>query len=235
MAKKNTETTVSQTIEKPDTDSFSAGLANSDEFLQKNRNLLAGAAIAIVVVAAGIFGYNYYRDVKTEEAQNLMYPAVYHFEADSLKKALDGDGANEGLLDITDDYGMTKAGNLANFYVGVAFLKQGKYDQAIERLKDFSSSDLLVQARAYALLGDAYMEKGNVGEAINYYQKAVDYKPNKFFTPGYLMKLALAQETNKDVQGAIESYQIIIDKYGNSGEAINAKKYKSKLEGLAGK
>jgi predicted negative regulator of RcsB-dependent stress response len=232
MAKKNTVATVSQPIQENDVlvDKFAAG----EDFLQRNRNLLIGLVVAVVLVVGGLVAYNYYKNMKNEEAQSLMFPAVYYFEADSLQKALNGDGANEGLVAIAEDYGMTKAGNLAKFYAGAAYLKQGKFDDAIEYLQDFSSDDLLIQARAYALTGDAYMEKNNLAEAVNFYRKAADYKPNEFFTPAYLMKLALAQELNKDNQAAIETYDRIATQYPKSAEAVNAIKYKSKLTGSAG-
>jgi tetratricopeptide (TPR) repeat protein len=234
MAKKNTVATGSKLIEKPDT--LTADISNDSEIVQKlqrNRNILLGVVIALVLLAGGWFGYNYYKQNKNEEAQAYMFPAVYHFEADSLNKALKGDGINDGLETIADEYSMTDAGNLAQFYAGVAYLKQGKFDNAINYLKDFKSSDLLVQARAYALLGDAYMEKNQLGEAINYYEKAANYKPNSFFTPQYLMQLALAQELNNNTSEAISTYDKIINEYPNSAEITNAKKYKSKLEGLA--
>jgi tetratricopeptide (TPR) repeat protein len=109
-------------------------------------------------------------------------------------------------------------------------LKQGKFDQSIEKLKNFSSSDLLVQARAYSLIGDAYAEKKSFADAIDYYKKASEYKPNKFFTPTYLLKLANAYEANKQVKEAVDTYSIIVEKYGQSAESIPAKKYKAILE-----
>ena len=113
-------------------------------------------------------------------------------------------------------------------------MKQGKYDEAIEHLKDFSAGDILIQARAYSLIGDAYMEKKQPAEAIDYYDKAANHEPNKFFSPSYLMKLALAYELANQKEKAIEAYDKIISQYEDSAEANNAKKYKSKLEGLAG-
>ncbi len=232
MAKKNTVATVSRQVEKNDVlvDKLAAG----EDFLERNRKLLIGGVVAVLLVVGGLIAFNYYRNMKNEEAQNLMFPAVYHFEADSLQKALNGDGANEGLVAIAEDYGMTKAGKLAKFYAGAAYLKQGKFDEAIQYLNDFSTDDLLIQARAYALTGDAYMEKNNLSEAINFYRKAADYKPNEFFTPAYLMKLGLAQELAKDTQGAIETYDRVATQYPKSAEAVNALKYKSKLAGSAG-
>ncbi len=232
MAKKHTEAVVTQPVEK--SEALADKLLTGEAFSQRNRNILLGVLAAVVLVVGGLVGFNYYKGIKDQEAQSVLFPAVYHFESDSLNKALKGDGANEGLVDVADQYGMTKAGNLAKFYAGTAYLKQGKFDEAIEYLKDFESSDFLVQARAYALLGDAYMEKNQLGEAVNYYEKAADYKPNEYFTPSYLMKLALAQELNKDNGAAIQTYEKVIKNYPASAEAINAKKYKSKLEGSAG-
>lgn len=217
-----------------DPDALAGQLERAEDFFEQNRNIVFGVLGGIVLLVAGFFGYRYYVGTQDETAQVEMFPSVYKLEADSLKKALNGDGKSAGLVSVADNYGSTPAGNLAQFYAGAGLLKEGKYDEAIERLKSFSSSDLLVQARAYALIGDAYMEKKSFAEATDYYQKAADYKPNKFFTPGYLLKLAIAQEQAKQNDKAIETYTSIIEKYGQSAEAVNAKKYKSMLEATVG-
>ncbi|MCU0353657.1 MAG: tetratricopeptide repeat protein [Cytophagales bacterium] len=233
MAKKTTEATVNQPIETP-ANAPELSLDTAEDFVQRNRNLLLGGLAVVALLVGGIFFYRYYTRNQEAEAQKYMFRAVSYFEADSLKKALNGDGLNDGLLKIADDYGNTKAGNLAHFYAGVALLKQGKFDDAISHLKDFNADDLLLQARAYSLIGDAYLEKKQAGEAIEYYEKAANYEPNKYFTPAYLLKLALAYEINKQNDKAIEAYNKIITQYEDAAEANTAKKYKSKLEGLAG-
>jgi len=217
-----------------DPDALAGQLERAEFFFEENRNVVFGIIGGIVLLIAAFFGYRYYVSSQDETAQVEVFPSVYQLEADSLKKALNGDGKTPGLLSVADNYGSTPAGNLAEFYAGIGLIKQGKYDEAIEHLKSFSSSDLLVQARAYALTGDAYMEKKSFDEAADYYRKAADYKPNKFFTPGYLMKLALAQEQAKQNDKAIETYNDIIEKYAQSAEAVSAKKYKSLLEATVG-
>ncbi|RRB03744.1 tetratricopeptide repeat protein [Larkinella rosea] len=213
---------------------LAGSLGKAELFFEKNQKLVLGLLGGIVLIVAGFIGYRYWIDSQDQEAQTAMFPSVYEWEADSLKKALNGNGANEGLLTIADENSATPAGNISNFRSGFALLKLGKYDDAIDRLKKFSSSDLLVQARAYALIGDAYMEKKSYSDAIDYYKKAADYKPNAQFTPGYLMKLAVAYEQSKQNQEAIDTYGSIIDKYPTSSEAANAKKYKSVLESTVG-
>ena len=194
--------------------------------VEKNKNVIYGVVGALVLAVVGYFGYKYYTNSQDEEGQAKLYDAVYKFEADSNKIA-----AKE-MAKVADDFG-GNTGNLANFYAGVANLKEGKYDTAIEQLKSFSSSDLLVQARAYSLIGDAYSEKKAYGDAVDYYKKASEYKANKFFTPAYMMKLAAALEANKEPKDALAVYTEIVEKYAESSEAASAKKYKAMLEGSA--
>lgn len=192
--------------------------------VEKNKSIIYGVAGVLVVAVLGYFGYQYYTTTQDEEGQSKLFSAVYKYEADSNKVA-----AKE-MEKIASDFG-GNTGNLANFYAGVANLKEGKFDAAIDNLKSFSSTDLLVQARAYSLIGDAYTEKKAYSDAITYYKKAVDYKANKFFTPTYMMKLAAAYEANKEQKEALAIYSEIVEKYAESSESINAKKYKAMLEG----
>lgn len=209
-------------------------IGKAEGFFKKNQNLLSYAGGAILLVVLGVVGYNYWNTTKNEEAQVAMFDSVFSFEADSLNQALKGTGGNEGLLAVADEYGSTKAGNLANLYAGIALLKQAKYDEAIERLGKFSSSDLVLQGRAYLLIGDAYSEKKNYEEAAKFYKKSVDYNPNKFSTPGAIIKLGAAYQAAKDNKSAIEAYNDLIEKYPASSESILAKKIKSKLEAEIG-
>jgi len=205
-------------------------LVDIESWFERNPKLVIGIAAGIMLLVGGFFGYRYYIGNQDGVAQNEMYQAVRYFEADSLNLALNGDGNNLGFLQIIDDYGRTDAGNLANFYTGAIYLKQGKYPLAIFHLEDFSASDLLIQARAYSLMGDAYMEQKDYENAAKYYDKAAGYKPNKEFTPTYLMKAALAYEKLNKNDKAKAVYQIIIDKYWESSELQNARKFKARLE-----
>lgn len=205
-------------------------LQGAETWMERHPKTAIGILAAIVLIVGGFFGYRYYKDNQELEAQREMFQAVYYFEADSLELALNGDGNNLGFVDIIDDYGITDAAKLANFYAGSAYLKQGKYEVARLYLEDFSSNDLLIQARAYSLIGDTYMEEANYEEAARFYDKAANYKPNKYFSPGYLMKAALAFEKNNQQDKAIAAYDKIIAEYYDTPEFQQARKLKAKLE-----
>ncbi len=220
MAKKEKKD-VMEIIESPE--ALQQEVSKVTGFFEENKSTTLGAGIVLIALVAGFFGYQWYKTSQDVEGEKKLYKAVYAFESDSLSAA-----AKE-MAKISDEFGGNTQ-NLSDLYLGITLLKQGKYDQAIEKLKNFSSADLLVQARAYSLIGDAYAEKKSFGEAIDYYQKAADYKPNKFFTPTYLLKLALAFEANKQGKEALDAYSQITDKFPESAESIPAKKYKALIE-----
>jgi TolA-binding protein len=213
-----------------DPDALADQLGQAQDVFVQYRTPIIGAAIGLLLLIGGIVGYRVWQSGQNETAQNELFPSIYQLEADSTRKALNGDGANPGILAVIDDYGSTATGNIAKFEAGIGLMKEGKYDEAIERLKSFSAPDLLVQGRAYCLIGDAYMEKKSHDEAADYYRKAADYKPGKFITPDYLKKLAIAYESAKKPDQAIRAYAEIIDKYADSPEVGNARKYKALLE-----
>jgi tetratricopeptide (TPR) repeat protein len=205
-------------------------LVGAELWLENNSKLVIGAAVGVALLVAGYFGFQYYKSNQNESAQRDMFQAVYFFEADSLDKALNGDGNDLGFLDIIEEYGVTDAANLANYYAGAIYLKQGKFNVARMYLEDFSSNDLLVQARAYSLIGDTYMEENNFEEAAKFYNKAANYKPNKFFSPTYLMKEALAYEKANKIAEAKEAYDKVINQYWDSSEYQKARKMKARLD-----
>jgi tetratricopeptide (TPR) repeat protein len=210
-------------------------LTKTEQYLEKNKKMVIIVLGTLAVIISGFFLGRYYLSNQNNQAQIDMFQAVYYFESDSLDLALNGDGNNYGLLDIIDNYGLTDAANLAHFYVGASYLKKGEYEKAIEHLSDFNGEDIVVQARAYALIGDAYMELNDFRTASEYYNKAANYKPNEYLSPTYLVKAALAYERLLEFEAASDCYETIIKEYPESSEYQNARKHKARLEGLASK
>ncbi len=206
-------------------------ISKTEQFLEQNKKLVFSVGGVIAALIAVYFLYNYWVTTQNESAQKEMFQAVYYFEADSLDRALDGDGNNYGFLEIIDKYSLSKAANLAHYYVGAIYLKKGEYISAIEHLDKFSSKDFLIQARAYSLIGDANMEMGNYKEGASFYMKAANYKPNEHTSPYYLMKAAVAYEQMDDLNRAKDCYDTIVKKYVSSNEYQTARKHKSRLEG----
>lgn len=205
-------------------------LVESQDFFEKNKNAILVVLGVLVVAIAGYFLYGVNLEKQNNEAQVELSPAVFYFEKDSLGKALNGDGnLTAGFLGIADEYSGTKAANLANYYAGVSYMRLGEYAKAITHLEEFSSDDELVQARAYSLIGDANVELEAYSKAIAAYKEAIAYKPNKEFTPSYLMKLAFTYEAAGDNAKALDTYAEVITKYPKAQEANDAKKFEAVL------
>ena len=210
-------------------------LLDTEKIISRNKYLLGGILGVIVLVVGGYFFYQYTVNSQESDAQVELYPAEYYFKADSFNLALKGNENYAGFEEIAEDYSMSPAGNLANFYAGISALKKGDFKLAIEFLNDFSTSDPIIQARAYSAIGDAQMELDKYQEAASFYNKAASYRPNEYFTPLYLIKLALAQEKKGDFAAAVKTYEKIIKEYPKSSEITNAKKFKGRAEAMSKK
>ncbi|AMQ55589.1 tetratricopeptide repeat protein [Algoriphagus sanaruensis] len=210
-------------------------IGRSEAFLKKNSKVLGGVLVAALILVGGILFFQINTQNQNEKAQEEMFQAVYFFEQDSVDFALNGDGINKGLLSIVEDYPRTDAANLAHFYIGSIYLSQKNFQEALDHFEEFSSDDYLVQSKAYSLIGDANLELGNTDAAISNYTKAARTNENKFMTPKYLAKLAVAQEEAGKIEDAIKTYGEIEEKYYESFEYTAARKHKARLEGLAAK
>jgi tetratricopeptide (TPR) repeat protein len=214
-----------ETKEKPTLDIESA-LDRTEQYIEDNKKSLM-LIIGGVVVLVGIFlGWKYlYVQPRSEEASSAMYKAELVFAKDSFNLAANGKGDIEGFESIADEYGMTSSGKLANFYLGISYMRTGKFDAAIEALKDFDCDDKIIGTQAIGLLGDAYMEKGQVDDAIEQYLKAAKREPNKFTSPLFLKKAAFAYEDKGNKIEALKLYEQIKSEFPESQEAASIDKF----------
>ena len=191
-----------------------------------------------LLVCIGIttfFFFKRYQRRQNEVAQNEMFQAIYAFEKGAFDKALRGDGTYAGLLDIAREYRFTQAANLANFYIGVMYMHQKNYDKAVHHLTQFSAKDLLLQARAWALVGDALTLQKAYAKAAQYYTKAAKYRPNSMFTPIYLVKAALAYEAKQNFEAALSCYQLIVKDFPEAVQHGTALKHIARLKMIISK
>ncbi len=203
----------------------------AEGFINNNKGLFLGVLGALFLGAALYFFYsNVYVGGQEEDAQAELYQAQQYFEIDSFRLALNGDGNFSGFLDIADNFsGSTKAANLANYYAGVSFLNLGEFENAIQYLEKFSSSDQLVSVMAKGAMGDAYMELGQEDKGINLYKQAGTMNANELTSPMFLLKAGLAMERKGDFAGAKEMFEKIKE-YPSSTQAAEAEKYIAKVQ-----
>ncbi|MCD6566217.1 MAG: tetratricopeptide repeat protein [Bacteroidales bacterium] len=208
-----------------------SALSRTERYIEDNQKPLTIIILALVVVVIVFMGYKRFIVIPAEkEAQSQMFMAERYFEQDSFNLALYGDGNNLGMLDIIDDYGVTKSSELAHYYAGISFLHLGEFELAIEQLEKFSSNDKMINLIAKGAIGDAYLELGEPSKAITYYEKAATTEDNVFVNPIYLLKAGQVYESQEEFQKALETYQKIKDNYPESQEGQKIEKYIAKAK-----
>jgi tetratricopeptide (TPR) repeat protein len=133
--------------------------------------------------------------------------------------SLDGADGKYGMLDIVDTYSGTNAGNLANYYAGMAYLNMKDYVNAIEYLNAFESTDDVLGPIAKGGIGDAFVQLEQLEDAYDYYVRAANAKTNNYTTPMYLYKAGvLGLKLDKNTK-ALEYFQTIKAEFPESTEA----------------
>jgi tetratricopeptide (TPR) repeat protein len=200
------------------------------DFYEKYQKIILGVATGLIVLVGGYLAYKYlYQEPREKEAIAASYQAQLQFSRDSFQAALKNPGGNfEGFEAIADNYGGTKAGNIAKFYAGVCNLNLGKYTEAIEYLEDYDASDDITPGAANGALGDAYAETGDLEKAESFYAKAAK-SDNDFSGPYFLNKLGLLQFAKKKNEEALATFKNLMDKYPTSTEAREAERFIERL------
>jgi tetratricopeptide (TPR) repeat protein len=204
--------------------------SKTEDFVAKNQNIIIGVVGAIAVVLVGYLAYQkFVAAPKEDEAATEMFQAQQYFQqatdgvaSDSLYKlSLKGAEGKFGFVDIADKYSGTDAGNLANYYAGIAYLNTGKYTEAIEYLGSFKSEDIVLSALAKGAIGDAYSQNNQPKEALENYVKAVEANKNDFTTPRFLLKAGKTALALGNKEDALKYFTDIKDNFDASPEAAS--------------
>jgi tetratricopeptide (TPR) repeat protein len=208
-----------------------SALTRTEQFIEDNSKILSYVILGIIAAVLIVMGTRrFYLQPLEDEAASQMFMAEKFFERDSFNLALNGYGTYPGFLQITEDYGITKTANLAEYYAGISYLRLGEYESAIDFLKSFKTDDILVGAAKFTALGDAYVETGDYREAVKAYQKAIDDFRNDYSTPLIMKKTALVYEEMEEYKNANAMYKEIEKEFPESEEARDIQKFITRTE-----
>lgn len=182
-------------------------ISKAELWAEKNQKNILYALVAVIVVVAAVWGWNYLKSSSNAKAENEIYSAQFLFEAGDYEQALAGFEA------VIDEYGSTKAGNLAKAYAGLCQKNLGNNQEAISLLKSYSGSDNVIAPAMLSALGDCYVNVDNNTEAAKTFEKAAKAANSAEFTPLYLKKAGLAYEAAGDKASALKVYQSIRDNW----------------------
>jgi len=141
---------------------------------ESNKKLVNGIVTGVIVLAIAAFAYSNNVSSNNRKANTELGKILRYYDQGQYDVAINGnlqEGAR-GLQAIVDDYGSTKAGELARFYLANAYYGQRDYDKAMQNFLDVSFSDDLISSSALAGAGACYEAKGDHEKAASYYEKA---------------------------------------------------------------
>lgn len=209
--------------------SLDSGASKTEQWVSRNQTYILGVIGVVAVAVLAYLGYEkFIQEPKEAAASNeLFYPMEYFREAqgqevpsDSLYTlALNGAEGKYGFLDIIDEYSGTDAAKLARYAAGISYLHLDQYDQAISYLEDFKTDDVIYGAVSQGAIGDAFMELGQAGEALGFYEKAFAHDANDFTTPLYLHKAGVAALESGQNEKALGYFERISEEFPQSVQA----------------
>jgi tetratricopeptide (TPR) repeat protein len=202
-------------------------VTKTEAFFDKYQKQILYGICAIVVIAAAWIGYvQLVRNPNIQKANEALAKCENYFNADNYDKALNGDGQNMGFLAVADEFGCTKAGNLAHLYAGLCLYQTEKYQEAIDQLEDYSScGDDMVSPSVIGTIGNCYAELGQNEKAVELLVKAAKKADNNTLSPLYLIQAGQIYETLGQAEKALDCYKQIKNKYQQSMQYSEIDKY----------
>jgi tetratricopeptide (TPR) repeat protein len=206
---------------------FDEALVASKSFFEKNKKAIVyggGALLAIIIAALLI--HQFYIVPRGQKANESLFAAQELFMNGEYEKALNGDGQNMGFLAVADEFGSTKAGNLAHLYAGLCLYQTDRFQEAIEQLEDFSScGDDMVSPSVIGTIANCYAELGQNEKAVEMLVKAAKKADNNTLSPIYLIQAGQIYESLNQNDKALDCYNQIKTKYQQSMQYNEIDKY----------
>lgn len=210
-------------------------LGRAEHFVQKNKKLLSIIVGGLIVIVGGYVGFKQLVIAPQEDdAQAALFIVQQQFAVDSFALVVNGNGSDMSAVDIVDEYGMTKAGNLAAFMAGVSYLRIGQFEDAYDYLDKFDADDDVLGPFAIGLKGDALVEQDEVEKGVKLYEKAANASNNELVTPYFLNKAGIAYMALDKPEEAKRVYTRIKEEYKDTPEAAEVDKYIARAVAKAG-
>ncbi|MDE5874695.1 MAG: tetratricopeptide repeat protein [Muribaculaceae bacterium] len=189
-------------------DKMNSQLTAAGDKIANNKKYIFWGVGAILI--AGVFALSYifiFRNPRLNDA----YEAYNKVELN----AMGNDSiAAEQYKAVADKYKGNDAGKLAALSAGETLYNLGKYQEAADYLKRFSSSDDVLEANALALTGDCYVNLKKYDEALSYFDKSIKKADkNPQIVPRVLLKEANVYDEQKKYDKALDCYTQIKNDY----------------------
>ena len=192
--------------------------------------IIAVGIIAIVIIAVLLYMNN--KQKNNEEATTYLARIMPSYDMGSYQKAIDGESGTNvlGLKQIVEDYGSTQQGNYAKIYLANSYFFLGYFDEALKYYSDYSGSNPLFEAAAYAGIAGCYESKNNFESAAENFKKAAFISEANPSNPDYLLKAGIDFLKVRNYDEAKRLLDLILTDYANSNQKQDADRYIAAVE-----
>jgi tetratricopeptide (TPR) repeat protein len=200
--------------------------SKAQSFYDQNKSSVIGGIIALILIIGGSVGYYYYTDTQETEAQELMGYATQAYLQGNYEEALYGSDEDftAGFQQIINNYSITDAANLAQYYAAVSAFKLGNHEEALQYIEGYEIPEGIMGVGPLSFNAMVHTELGNHVQAAELYVKAAEWDVNDTTTPYNYLEAANAYHDASDKERAHEYAQKIIDEYDDSDQVTEAEK-----------
>lgn len=202
-------------------------LTKAESVFDQYKRYIVMAGVGIVILVLGIVIYKkFISEPHLEEAQDAYWPAFYEWQYnDTSELAFTGNENFMGMEEIASEYSGTPAGNIASYAMGTHLMYKRDFEGALVYLEDVEFDDVIMGTLVIGLMGDCYVELGELEKGAAKFEEASKREANDFTSPMFLKKAGLAYEKLGQNDKAVLVYQQIKDNYPETVEGQDIDKF----------
>lgn len=213
-------------------DELNDSLSSMEQKVESNKKLITWAIGAVIAIAILVLGYIY-----------LIYTPNVEKAKEAIAKAdtdlaMGQDSIALKEYEAISDGFNNSASNRAALNAAILLYQKGKYQDALNYLKDYDAKGIIVGPASQSLMGDCYVNLKNYDEAVGCFDKAISLcNGNSLYAPVFMMKKATVLREQKKFTDEAEILQTIKDKYPvfAASYQIDIDKYLERANAEAGK
>ena len=200
-------------------------------FYETNKKSISIAITVLVVAVFAVVIYMKNRSDNNEKAITQLGLVYQFYDAGQYQTALDGIPEKNvpGLRSIVENYGNSRTGDVARFYLANALYNTGAYDEALRQFEECSPSDPLIDASRLAGIAACQEAKGEHRKAAEYFEKAATKHGKDINAAENLNNAARNYGQAGEKEKAIELYKRIKKNYPTTTFAREADRFIARL------
>ena len=212
-------------------DTSTSSAQGAVNFITNRWQFFVGVLVGLALVIGGYFFYDSQQKELNVEGLTHLSRLRGAYDMGAYDQALTGKGLPpmgaevvKGLVDISNEYEGTPAGEQAALMAGNAYVNLGKGSEAQAQFERASgSSSKMIQVGAKQGLAAVLELRGSFAEAAALYEDAATLADRSGFEDHILYRAAVCYEEAKNTAKAVETYRLITKKFEMSEVAASAK------------